>query len=469
MRPFSVTCTASCALAVSLFATGCLERDIATLTPRVARGIDQPVSSEGIPDVDLLLVIDDSGSMEEEQALLEREIPRLVRGLTAPPDENGDGEPDWNAAESLRVAIVTTDLGTSGEPERRLGGCGLESPFGDPWGEDGALRADVACDPSASPVQEWHVGDDVDAFVDRVSCVASVGHAGCGFEQPLAAAVRALSRSDETSFPRDQSLLAVLVLSDEEDCSLGNPASFFAELPASARDTNAYCVGRTDALVAIDDLAHDLAAGRDESLFVFAAITGIPVDLVGQPFADVLADARMQYVPEPANATGLAWACTARNADATVRSEATPGRRYVELASRVPGAVVRSICEEDFRPAIEEITRHIGSRITRVCLGRALTPDADGRVDCAVTETLPLGTPCASVPGRVPTGVDADGREVCDVAQAPNAAGSGWYYNLADPACDQVSFTPDALPPYGARLRFQCLVEVPRDDRPVGP
>src|SRR5690349_11111685 len=64
-------------------------------------GVDAPDafrSCEGrvaIP-VDLLLVVDASGSMREEQFHLAEQLPELVRSLVDPPDEDGDGMPDWS-------------------------------------------------------------------------------------------------------------------------------------------------------------------------------------------------------------------------------------------------------------------------------------------------------------------------------------------------------------------------------------
>ena len=133
---------AGCAL---LSMTACVDRELGILEPRVSRAIDQRVHSGGIADVDLLIVVDSSRSMEEEQALLGAQIRELVAGLTAPPDEDGNGEPDWNAVASLRVATITTDMGTNGvPPSTALGGC-------EGFGDDGALFAATTCGAGSEP------------------------------------------------------------------------------------------------------------------------------------------------------------------------------------------------------------------------------------------------------------------------------------------------------------------------------
>jgi hypothetical protein len=448
-------------------ALGCLDRELAQLEPRVGRAIEVPVNSDGIADVDLLLVIDDSTSMREEQELLRREIPQLVRGLTAPPDEDGDGEPDWTPVESLRVAVVTTDMGTNGVPISGLGGCGLESTSRDPLGADGRFRQSITCDATGSTIQSWQMGEDVDAFVDRVGCVADAGIRGCGFEQPLAAGAVALSRFAETGFPRDESLLAVLVLTDEEDCSVGDTTAFYAALPTDTQGLNRHCINNPSYLRTAAELAQSLAIGRDPSRFVFAAITGIPVVLAGESPADILADPLMEYAFDDGEDLGLRPACVASNPDGSDRSRATPGRRVVEVAAEIEGALVRSICEDDFRPAVAELTRRIGRQLENVCLSRGLVADEDGSVDCVVEERLPEGMRCEDVPGRVAIGTDPrTGRALCLIEQVPSGVGSGWHYRSLD-GCEEIRFTADAIPPLGTSLEFKCLVEVPSTD-PVG-
>jgi hypothetical protein len=51
-----------------------------------------------------------------------------------------------------------------------------------------------------------------------------VGAGGCGFEQPLAATRRALQVND--GFVRSEASLAIIILADEDDCSITNPAFF---------------------------------------------------------------------------------------------------------------------------------------------------------------------------------------------------------------------------------------------------
>jgi hypothetical protein len=58
------------------------------------------------------------------------------------------------------------------------------------------------------------------------SCIAQLGPDGCGYEQSLEAMYRALDPAVNPGFIRDDAALAVLFITDEDDCS--------------ARDTSLY-------------------------------------------------------------------------------------------------------------------------------------------------------------------------------------------------------------------------------------
>ncbi len=105
-----------------------------------------------------------------------------------------------------------------------------------------------------------------------------------------------------------------------------------------------------------------------------------------------------------------------------------------------------------------------------VCATRSLTPDDNGAVQCEVRETLPEGMGCDALPSRSVYGIDEDGREVCVVTQAPRGEGTGWFYDTSDATCEAVTYTDEAVRPFGTVVRLECLVEVeiPTEDGPTG-
>ncbi|MBZ0118963.1 MAG: hypothetical protein K8H88_18340, partial [Sandaracinaceae bacterium] len=392
----------------------------------------------------------DSFSMEQEQANLAAQIPGLVRDLASPPDRDADGMPDWPAMESLRVAIATSDMG-AGTLELGSTG-GARCTMG---GKDGALQG--------TGVYEWRAGDDPDAFAAAVGAVVrGVGINGCGFEQQLEATARAVSRVETTGFPRAESLLAVIVVSDEDDCSVESE-TFFSEAPNGER--NVWCMRQNGRLTPVETLLSQIRGNRTDAQFVFAAITGVPVDLESNTTAaQILQLPEMQHTEIVDGMGNLVpqHACEGFTSAGLSLGRAAPGRRFVEVAAMVPGSVVTSICTDDFGPAIAQIANRIGSQIRGVCLERAL-PTSGDQVDCAVSVTLPAGERCDAFPAYEAEGLDGD-RPRCRVQQLGDGVTSGFYYDGSDASCPKLAITDDAQPPIGSEVRAECFVTVQRPE-----
>src|SRR5215510_6653175 len=69
--------------------------------PAAAGAVVQHVEVETIQDVDLLVMVDNSSSMREEQANLTGNLPQMVQELT-------EGE---RKARSLHVGVISSDMG----------------------------------------------------------------------------------------------------------------------------------------------------------------------------------------------------------------------------------------------------------------------------------------------------------------------------------------------------------------------
>ncbi len=319
--------------------------------------------------LDLLLTIDDSGSMAEEQALLAAEIPRLIDAL-ATGDIDGDGVQEFPAVADLRVGVVSTDLGGA-----------ICSSGG---GGDGLLRTtgNTALPGCMATYPEWVDGSDPAASAN-VACVASVGTGGCGFEQPLDATLKALSPSTSgltfpsgsttghgdganAGFLRPGAVLAVLHLTDEDDCSTTDAGLFDLDDPRFDPNLNMRCFNHSDVLQPssryVDGL---LPLVSDPTALVYAAITGVPTDTAGSDYAAILADPRMAERVDPMESTRLLPTC------ATARGVAYPARRMVRTASALDDAgaktVVRSICDEDFDGAIAAILERVAAGVSGSC------------------------------------------------------------------------------------------------------
>ena len=164
----------------------------------------------GPPEVcskmDILFVIDDSGSMEEEQANLGQNFPQFINVL----DQYmaGDGILDY------RIAVTTT--GRDVDYLQDFSPLPFPSIPMSESGDNGVMRQECGM------TNRWIDRDDGNVS-STFSCVANVGTNGPALEMPLYTTQLALGDriTDGTNagFLREDSLLAVVILTDEDDCS----------------------------------------------------------------------------------------------------------------------------------------------------------------------------------------------------------------------------------------------------------
>lgn len=485
---------------------GCFERALVPIAPCTRSRVAESIDVEGVEDVDLLLVVDDSSSMAEEQDQLIAQLPRLVQVL-ATGDRGLDGTIDFRAARSLHVGIVSTDMGVGAASGIDLGSCRSGN------GDDGVLFGPSASCPasgSTGSVFDFDVGGDAVTFASSVGCVANLGAEGCGYEQQLESMLKALSpASPETwtasgyvaptffsgsghggstganaGFIRDDSVLAVIMLTDEDDCSASDSSIFEVGDPRySSTVPNLRCSAHADHLHAVQRYVEGLVALRTRpSLVVFGAITGVPVSAVTNhlSYDEILALPEMQERPDPLRPSELTVACRGPLQEVG----AYPPRRIVEMLRGLDaagaGTTVQSICDETFERSLDRIVERLADVLDGACLPHALNPDAEGRVACAVQEVLPavetgasMRTHCTSLPGdgaRTLVGEEVEvvggvtlHHEICEVRSLRRAdvgAVAGWYYEDASVAggasCDQRIAYSGISPTSGAELRLVC-------------
>ena len=163
--------------------------------------------------MDILFVIDDSGSMGEEQANLSQNFPQFIEVLDTYMADSGILD--------YRVAVTTTgrDVEYVLDPNQDLP---FPSPIPFPVipssedGDNGVMRQECGM------TRRWLERDDGDV-ANTFACVANVGTGGPALEMPLYATQLALGdrMSDGTNagFLREDALLGVVILTDEDDCS----------------------------------------------------------------------------------------------------------------------------------------------------------------------------------------------------------------------------------------------------------
>ncbi|HWP07453.1 MAG TPA: hypothetical protein VNN72_16995 [Polyangiaceae bacterium] len=227
-----------------------------------------------VDKLDLLLMIDNSISMAEKEALLAQSVPRLVRRLTQPDcvDENGeptgsiadanglcsDGVPEITASD-VHIGIITSSLGDHGSGDDGVCSAKRAAESGANYNDLAALLPSVrtgltswddsgflAWNPKTPMIQgsmEQDRGALNQAFLDQLD---AVGENGCGYESSLEAWFRFLVDPDpiqgmngdpasakalrgeknslvltqRQQFLRTDSAVAIVMMTDENDCSI---------------------------------------------------------------------------------------------------------------------------------------------------------------------------------------------------------------------------------------------------------
>ena len=166
--------------------------------PCLVSGTVADVDVKKVEKVDLLFVIDNSGSMKVEQEKLRQELPRMIRILTSGdlnPDDGVEENRDFPAAKDLHLAVVSTDMGLPGgrasiDPENKCQGLGDDGRFqnaGNPAGDP-----NLSCAPSYPLFLSFQTGQDPNAIANDFQCITALGTSGCGFEMQLEAPLKAL-------------------------------------------------------------------------------------------------------------------------------------------------------------------------------------------------------------------------------------------------------------------------------------
>ena len=506
--------------------------------------VSAEIAAVDVDKVDLLFVIDNSGSMAEEQASLRAQFPKLLETLAS--GQRRGGEQAFPPARSVHLGVVSTDMGLVGISE--IDRC---SGLGDDGIMQNEPRLQQGCKASYPRFLSYTAGlNQPTETANDFACVAALGTEGCGFEQQLESGLKALwpgmdtritflgdgqgfgkqghgdrenqgfLRSDPT---QGLSVVAVVVVSDEEDCSMRDtshltPPSFLdpqnpSEAQLLQQGLNVRCHFNQQNLYDVSRYINGFKALRpqDEDLVVFGAIVGVPPETVSeqvlanldpenpaalQQFYDgILNHALMQPVVDSNNTSDPADDLIRPSCN-TARGTAFPPRRIVEVAKGFgPNGIVQSICQEDLGPAVDAIVDRIAAKLGAACLPRPLVRQADGRTGCELYWELPApgmapsGTPTACLEPNFPfllpptdgqTRTPRGGNR-CRVAQlavqdarfVPTEVdgvgfSDGWYYDDfsedVQRSCrsipqQRIAFTPAAAPPTGVRVVLQCVQE----------
>jgi hypothetical protein len=256
-----IRCATLGAIALSTIplVAGCLDRPVAPASPNTSARVTERAKQDRVNAIDLLFAIDNSSSMADKQAILKDAIPQLVKRLVSPGCINADGtyNSDWDETTKVCPAGTIRDFDPVtnihiGLISSSLGGHGATVCLAT---EANKLNVDMAhlltrgaTQAPAKGFLAWDGGatQTQGALVTTfTSMVAGVGETGCGYEAPLEAVYRFLNDPEpyltvkldansnavvdgidqplltqRSEFLRPDSLVAVISVTDEDDCSI---------------------------------------------------------------------------------------------------------------------------------------------------------------------------------------------------------------------------------------------------------
>jgi hypothetical protein len=376
---------------------------------------DFPASLEN--KLDVLFMVDNSSSMAPLQAKLITQFKSFMDPLKRVPKPDGSGV----ALPNIHVAVVSSDPGPG-----RFDGSTFGCKFGGDRGQFQFGRGTCTTSPlHTTPAQQTFLAASMNQTVtnfdgdisDAFGCIAALGDGGCGFEGQLKSVRWALDplKTPDTNvgFLRDDATLAVVLITNEDDCSvpddsdlidptqtmmsdpLGPLWSFrcneFGHLcningtmqppPRGSADHLQGCVSNetpSGRLTKVgDEVAFLKGLKHDPSRIVVAAITGLPDDY---SIEMIKVGHDVEFHPNIKPSCGL-----------EAGEHGDPAVRVLQWVHAFGDhGVAESICADSFQNALETIANRIAISIGPQCVTGTLmdsdptTPELDP--ECQVTD-----------------------------------------------------------------------------------
>jgi len=366
---------------------------------------------------------------------------------------------------NVHIGVVSTDTGAISA----VGGC-------DDAGDQGALQNTPQVGGCTPPTDAYI--SDIDnngtrvtnygggPLADTFSCIAQLGTQGCGFETPLESMRLALNGTTNAGFLRQDAFLAVIFITDEDDCSSQDRNGFFANQNAGVNDPlgplssfrcfefgircnpddprpsgpKEECLPREDSpyLIPVQEYVDFLVNLKPAGQVIVAGIFGLPEDSPGGN------GFRATVVP---NDSGGQLGGTPKLGPACESSagEAAPGIRLKQFVDAFVQSRTTTICNADLSDALTAIADLLAEVIGTPCLSNnvVLPPDCVGWLEDTEGETLRLLDECTDA-SQTDCYAFLEGLAECATEEAGDT-------ELG------VEYRPTGDEPFGTRFRLQCV------------
>jgi hypothetical protein len=440
-------CRVHLATLLALSGASCLSPPVEAPRTTVTQETDVRVDQNIKDKVDVLFLVDNSSSMDPMQLELRQRFGDFFKVFQ-------DLATSGTYAD-MHIGVVTSDYGAG---DTAAGGC-TASPGGQrgilqTMPSPSAVNPPTGCQPpsgaayiaykfgASGATTNLPNGNDTAALVNEFTCMASVGAKGCGFEHQLEAVYAALRNTTENAgFLRDDALLTVVFVTNEDDGSAAPGAKFYEQAadPAKYGQFTTYrqtrfavecggtpipygmpsgplmgCAAMANPTMEVD-AAYDVS--RYTNFFTQRKAQGgvkddpedvilVGIDGPESPVQTVLVDpgqgvAPYRECPAPMLATNCIEALQ-HSCENSVQLGffADPAVRLNTVINSAKHHQVSSICGDDvtrtpnYTSAMQQLGQLISSQIGPACLNSPVVNRGDGTPDCVVEDVTanPDGT-----------------------------------------------------------------------------
>lgn len=440
-RPVVAVIKLALALAATPFVLwACNSHELAVPTPALDEQTNNYYETHLSRDLDLLFMIDNSGSTENKQRNFAQNFPVFIDRLRQIPG----GLPN------VRIGVVTSDLGAGGASTDN--GCMGKGDGARFQVTDLQTGANCGITDGAQYISASNNGGTSNLgaglTIEGVfSCMATRGAKGCGFEHQLKAVDRALNPTPDwnpmnAGFIRSSAFLGIVMLTDEDDCSGPDDAQATYTMPPAGWAPNSLCAVRghlcggmpptgtgfsapllscaanpkPDGLLAVNDIVDHVKAlkpGHEDKIIV-AAIAGWPPP--GQ-------EATAHYTIGRANGGAeIQQVCKQAGGG-------TPALRIKTFLESFENHRLETVCQDNFGGAMAAIADLVRAVVGDPSCFSAPLVDVDPKTpdvqpDCVVSDR-PADAMDASQDVAIPACTPGGPRPCWSVAASPTCAASG--------------------------------------------
>ncbi len=393
----------ACAIGALALTTACGSRPFQAPNPQPEGQADKFYEVNPIRDVDIVFMIDNSGSMEAEQNNLRQNFPALIESLKNIPG----GLPN------VHIGVISSDVGAGGSVIQGNPACNR------PGGDRGLFQAKAGCglNEGSNFIKSLQNGtqNNFQGELEKVfACIAELGTLGCGFEHQLQSVRVALAPGAQPAnegFLRPDAFLAVVLITDEDDCSAPPESDLFVDTSFTDQQGSLRCNiighqcdgkappsmafsseltkcvatpnggGRLLPVEAFSDFLFSLKPNFPQRIIV-SAITGQPNNEMGARYA--FSKTQIDNGPELLDVEPIC------NSTGGAAAPALRIKKFVDTFGM--NGTMDSICSNDFRPALKRIGDLIAARLDPGCIKERLIdtdPMAAGlQPECTVVDRV---------------------------------------------------------------------------------